>query len=118
VARLTVRITDRLERRLDALARERGRTRAALVREMLEAGVQGVAAPPSERPTEEELLELLSEKARQGNVAGSGAFWPASRSRTRVSGRCWRSSRSRRSVGSERLDRQGVRGVGPGAVVA
>jgi hypothetical protein len=31
--------------------------------------VQGVPALPSETPTEEELLELLSEKARQGNVA-------------------------------------------------
>jgi len=69
VARVTVRCTERLLHRLDALARERGRTRAALVREMLEAGVQGVAAPPSESPTEEELLELLSEKARQGNAA-------------------------------------------------
>jgi hypothetical protein len=49
-------------------ARVAGR-RAALVREMLEQGVQGVPAPPSETPTEEELLELLSEKARQGNVA-------------------------------------------------
>ena len=69
MVRVTVRCTERLLHRLDALARERGRTRAALVREMLEAGVQEVAVPPSEMPREEELLELLSEKARQGNVA-------------------------------------------------
>ena len=81
--RVTVRRTERLLHRLDALAAERGRTRAALAREMLEQGVPGVLAPVSETPTEEELLGLLSEKARQGNVAAPrrvASAWPSARS--------------------------------------
>jgi plasmid stability protein len=69
MARLTIRLTDRLEQRLDTLAAERGRSRAAVARELLEAGVQGTPAPEPETPTEDELLALLTERARQGNVA-------------------------------------------------
>ena len=64
-----IRLTDRLEQRLDTLAAERGCSRAGVARELLEAGVRGTPAPEPEIPTEDELLALLTEKARQGNVA-------------------------------------------------
>jgi hypothetical protein len=54
---------------LDALAFERGVTRTRLVRQLLEAGLRDRPAPPTETPSEEELLDLLAEKARMGNVA-------------------------------------------------
>lgn len=54
---------------LDALAAERGVDRTRLVRQLLEAGLRDRPAPPSDTPSEEELLELLAEKARMGNVA-------------------------------------------------
>jgi Ribbon-helix-helix protein, copG family len=66
---LSVRLTDRMFRQLDALALERGVTRTGLVRQLLEAGLRDRPAPPSDAPSEEELLDLLAEKARRGNVA-------------------------------------------------
>ena len=54
---------------LDALAAERRVDRNRLVRQLLEAGLRDRPAPPSDTPSEEELLELLAEKARMGNVA-------------------------------------------------
>ena len=69
VARVSVRLTDRLFAQLDVLAAERGVTRTRLVRQLLEAGVHDRPAAPTEKPSEEELLELLAEKARMGNVA-------------------------------------------------
>lgn len=67
--RLSVRLTDRMFLQLDALAAERGVDRTRLVRQLLEAGLRERPAPPSDPPSEEELLDLLAEKARQGNVA-------------------------------------------------
>lgn len=67
--RLSVRLTDRMFLQLDALAAERGVDRTRLVRQLLEAGLRDRPAPPSDTPSEEELLELLAEKARMGNVA-------------------------------------------------
>ena len=65
------------------------------------SGRAGRAAPPSERPTEEELLELLSEKARQATWPRSGRCWPAPRRPTRGSGR----------AGGVRGDRLGAQAV-------
>ena len=67
--RLSVRLTDRMFWQLDSLAAERGVTRTRLVRQLLEAGLRDRPAPHSETPSEDELLELLAEKARMGNVA-------------------------------------------------
>jgi Ribbon-helix-helix protein, copG family len=67
--RLSVRLTDRMFWQLDSLAADRGVTRTRLVRQLLEAGLRERPPPPSETPSEEELLELLAEKARIGNVA-------------------------------------------------
>jgi hypothetical protein len=66
--RLSVRLTDRMFWQLDSLAAERGVTRTRLVRQLLEAGLRDRRPPPSEGPSEE-LLDLLAEKARAGNVA-------------------------------------------------
>lgn len=67
--RLSVRLTDRMFWQLDSLAEERRVTRTRLVRQLLEAGLRDRPPPPSDTPSEEELLALLAEKARTGNVA-------------------------------------------------
>ena len=67
--RLSVRLTDRMFRQLDALALERGVTRTRLVRQLLEAGLRDRPEPPSETPSEDELLSILAETAQMGNVA-------------------------------------------------
>ena len=67
--RLRVRLTDRMFWQLDALAAERGVDRTRVVRQLLEAGLRDRPAPPANAPSEEELLDLLAEKARMGNVA-------------------------------------------------
>ena len=68
--RLSFRVPARTLARLDALARERGVTRTRLMRQALERLEVGVGSPSSvDPPDEQELLDLLAEKARQGNVA-------------------------------------------------
>jgi hypothetical protein len=69
VDQLSVRLTDRMFSQLDALALERGVTRTGLVRQLLEAGLRDRPPPPSETPSENELLAILTERARAGNVA-------------------------------------------------
>jgi len=68
--RLSVRLTDRMFRELDALAAERGINRTRLVRQLIEVGLRDRdSIPPPDTPSEEELLAILTEKARAGNVA-------------------------------------------------
>jgi hypothetical protein len=74
VERLSVRLTDRMFWQLDALAEEHGITRTRLVRQLLEEGLRDRPAPPSDTPSEEELIALLTEKARMGNVAAIRAL--------------------------------------------
>jgi hypothetical protein len=70
--RLSVRLTDRMFRELDALAVERRVTRTRLVRQLLEAGLRDRdSIPPPDPPSEEELLAILTERARAGNVAAA-----------------------------------------------
>ena len=59
---------------LDALAQERGVDRTRVVRQLLEAGLRDRPPPPSETPSDQELLELLAEKARMGNVSAIRAL--------------------------------------------
>jgi len=66
---LSVRLPDRVFRQLDDLAAERGVTRTGVVRQLLEAGLRGRPVPHTEPPTETELLDLLADRARMGNVA-------------------------------------------------
>ena len=67
--RLSVRLPGRTLAQLDTLAAERGITRTRVVRQLLDAGLIGRPAPPSETPSEAELVALLSERARAGNVS-------------------------------------------------
>ena len=71
---LSVRLTRRLLQRLDALATERGVSRSRVVRGLVEAGLRDRPAPPSDPPSEAELLEILAERARAGNVAAARAL--------------------------------------------
>jgi hypothetical protein len=66
---LSVRLPSSTITRLDALAAERGVTRTRAVRQLLDAGLAGRPAVASEPPTEAELVSLLSERARAGNVS-------------------------------------------------
>jgi len=66
---LSVRLPMRTIEQLDSLAAERGITRTRVVRQLLDAGLVGRPAPSSEPPTEAELVALLSERARAGNVS-------------------------------------------------
>jgi metal-responsive CopG/Arc/MetJ family transcriptional regulator len=66
--RLSVRLTDRMFQQLDELAEERGITRTRLVRQLLEAGLRDRPAPTAELPSENELLAILIDRARTGNV--------------------------------------------------
>jgi predicted transcriptional regulator len=74
MARITVRLTDSTVQRLDALAERRAVDRTRVVRQLLEAGLRDEPEPPSEMPSEAELLAVLSEKARAGNVAAARAL--------------------------------------------
>ena len=69
MARLTVRLTDRMSAQLEAVAAERRVSCARFVRELI---AQAVALKQIEGlgpPAEDELLDLPAEKARGGNVA-------------------------------------------------
>jgi antitoxin component of RelBE/YafQ-DinJ toxin-antitoxin module len=66
---LAVRLPKTTQARLDAVCAERGLTRSQLVRQLIVAAVEGAPVEPLDTPGEEELLELLSERARAGNVA-------------------------------------------------
>jgi predicted DNA-binding protein len=67
VARLTV-LPDHTLDRLDALCVEQGLARAVLVRRLITAALED-PIPEPDVPSEDELLALLAEKIRQGNVA-------------------------------------------------
>ena len=69
MARVTVRLTDRMSAQLEAVAEERGVSCARFVRELIARAVVGKRVEGLGPPAEEELLDLLAEKARGGNVA-------------------------------------------------
>jgi hypothetical protein len=69
VAHLSIRLPERTLARFDALAHECGLTRARLLRQLIDGALSGVAVEAPESPSEVELLELLAERARLGNVA-------------------------------------------------
>lgn len=69
MARLTIRLTDRMSGQLDAVAQTHGLSRARFVRQLIAQAVAGTSVTSPGPPAEKELLELLAEKARQGNVA-------------------------------------------------
>jgi hypothetical protein len=67
--RVTVRVSRVALARLDGLAADRGTTRSKLVREAVEALVAGEPLPPARAMAEEEILGLLRQRAREGNVS-------------------------------------------------
>ena len=69
MARVTVRLTDRMAEQLSEAAGERGVSCARFVRHLISGAVAGTTVDTPEEPTREELLALLAEKARQGNVS-------------------------------------------------
>ena len=69
VARVTVRLSDRMSAQLEEAARARGVPAARFVRQLIAEAVAGRPVEPPDPPSEDELIELLAEKARQGNVA-------------------------------------------------
>jgi metal-responsive CopG/Arc/MetJ family transcriptional regulator len=66
---LSVRLSDRMFDQLDALAADRGVDRTRLVRQLLQAGLRNRPTLRQARPSQEELVALLAEKARAGNVS-------------------------------------------------
>jgi predicted transcriptional regulator len=68
---LVVRMSDSLVERLDALAAERGVTRSRVVRDLLAVGLGEAPERPAQLPTREELLDVLADRARGGNVAAA-----------------------------------------------
>jgi hypothetical protein len=66
---LSVRLPASTIEALDDLAAERRIDRSRLVRQLLDAGLRGRPKPSSEPVTENELVALLSERARAGNTA-------------------------------------------------
>jgi Ribbon-helix-helix protein, copG family len=69
MARVTVRLTERMTAQLEAKASENGMNRARFLRNLITEAVDGAPVEAPEPPTYDELLELLAEKARQGNVS-------------------------------------------------
>ena len=66
---VSFRVPERTIARLDAMAEERGVTRTRVIRQLIDAGLEDRAGPPGQPPTEHELVALLSERARAGNVS-------------------------------------------------
>lgn len=60
--------------RLDALAAERGIDRSRLVRQLLDAGLDARPDPTVEPMSEDELIAVLTEKARNGHVSAARAL--------------------------------------------
>jgi hypothetical protein len=69
VGRVTVRLSDRMSGQLEAAAAAAGVPAARFVRQLIAHAVVGSPVESPEPPSEEELIDLLAEKARQGNVA-------------------------------------------------
>lgn len=69
MARVTVRLTDRMSAQLEAVADGQGVTCARFVRQLIAQAVAGKRVEGLGPPSEDELLDLLAEKARSGNVA-------------------------------------------------
>ena len=74
MAYLSVRLAEGSLRRLDALAEAQGLSRSRLVRRMVDAAIEGAPMPEVTLPDEDELLQLLAEKARAGSVSAIRAL--------------------------------------------
>jgi hypothetical protein len=69
--RITLRIREKTLVALDDLAAERGLTRAEVARDLIAAGLRDRLPLEAEPPTEQELLAVLAEASRRGNVSAA-----------------------------------------------
>src|SRR5262245_60868284 len=69
MSQLAVRLPKSMLARLDAVCAERGLTRSQLVRQVLVPALEGAQVEPVDVPSKDDLLELLAERGRAGNVA-------------------------------------------------
>ena len=69
--RLTVRLRESMLVAIDDLAAERGVSRTEVVRDLLAAGLRDRPTLEAEPPTEQELLGVLAEASRRGNVSAA-----------------------------------------------
>jgi hypothetical protein len=69
VARVTVRLSDRMSAQLEEAAGAAGVPAARFVRQLIAEAVVGRPVGRPAPPSEDELIDLLAEKARQGNVS-------------------------------------------------
>jgi hypothetical protein len=68
MARITLRLADAQARKLDELAAEASIDRSAMLRRLIEAADgRGPTAASATRPSRDELIALLSERARAGS---------------------------------------------------
>ena len=66
---LSVRLTPEGRRRLQTLAKARGVTLSRCVRQLVDEASPDAPPPPRRRLTETDLLNLMRERAEDGNVA-------------------------------------------------
>jgi predicted transcriptional regulator len=66
---VAVRLPAHTVERLDLLADEQGLSRSRLVRALIEQALEDAPAIDVQEPSEDELLELLATRAREGNVS-------------------------------------------------
>jgi hypothetical protein len=69
--RITLRIREQMLVAIDDLARERGLTRTEVARDLLAAGLRDRPTPEANPLDERELLAVLNEAARRGNVSAA-----------------------------------------------
>jgi metal-responsive CopG/Arc/MetJ family transcriptional regulator len=69
--RLVVRVREQLLDAIDAAARERGLSRAETVRDLLAVALRDRLPLAAEPPTKQELLAVLAEASRRGNVSAA-----------------------------------------------
>jgi len=69
--RITLRLREQMLAAIDDLARERSVSRTDVVRDLLSAGLRDRPTPAVEPLDERELLAVLDEAARRGNVSAA-----------------------------------------------
>jgi hypothetical protein len=69
--RITLRLREQMLAAIDDLAAERGLTRTEVVRDLLAAGLRDRPTPEVDPLDERELLAVLNEAARRGNVSAA-----------------------------------------------
>ncbi len=69
--RIVVRVRESLLDAIDAAAHERGLSRAETVRDLLAVALRDRLPLAAEAPTEAELLGVLAEASRRGNVSAA-----------------------------------------------